>query len=542
MLKGFIAGRAKTPPRDASPKREAPPDIPSPPASAASFRETVDLLELDLTAMIRDVVQAATFVRRGASASAELLGVIDARTEELAGKSQAAKHDAEKVAGATQEIARSSGDIDSQVRVAGSLTDQANEAAGAASDRIDALKGSLSEIGEVIDLIGNVAKQTQLLALNATIEAARAGEAGRGFAVVAAEVKALSVQTKGATEAIRQKIDLLQANAVNSIGAVDRIVQANGAVRPVFSNIATAVEQQAEATSRLSGVANENSQFIGTVAEGAARIRQAAADATTQSGAVDAAGEDVARLAERLKRRCTIFLRLTEIGDRRRHERLPCELMVAFKDGFSARTADISEGGVLVRLHAAAMQQLSIGGLLDADIAGIGDCRLRLVNQSELGLHLKFEHLATDVRAALARSWPVSDPITLSSSSAPSRLPTGLRAPSRRRSPGARLRSMISSTTATYQFRIPIRSSTGRAFSTSANGCCPASRSPCSPATSAWCSASRWTVTVICRCTTQSIRSRSARANRSGMPRIRATVAFSTTAPACPRGASCGPT
>ena len=401
MLKGFIARRAKTPPRDGPPNREAPPAIPSPPASAASFRETVDLLELDLTAMIRDVVQAATFVRRGASASAELLGVIDARTEELAGKSQAAKHDAEKVAGATQEIARSSGDIDSQVRVAGSLTDQASEAAGAASDRIDALKGSLSEIGEVIDLIGNVAKQTQLLALNATIEAARAGEAGRGFAVVAAEVKALSVQTKGATEAIRQKIDLLQANAVNSIGAVDRIVQANGAVRPVFSNIATAVEQQVEATSRLSGVANENSQFIGTVAEGAARIRQAAADATTQSGAVDAAGEEVAQLAERLKRRCTIFLRLTEIGDRRRHERLPCELVVAFKDGFSARTADISEGGVLVHLHAAAMQQLSIGGLLDADIAGIGDCRLRLVNKSELGLHLKFEHLAADVRAAL---------------------------------------------------------------------------------------------------------------------------------------------
>ena len=119
----------------------------------------------------------------------------------------------------------------------------------------------MSEIGEVIDLI-LVAKQTQLLALNATIEAARAGEAGRGFAVVAAEVKALSVQTKGATEAIRQKIDLLQANAVNSIGAVDRIVQANGAVRPVFSNIATAVEQQVEATSRLSGVANENSHLI----------------------------------------------------------------------------------------------------------------------------------------------------------------------------------------------------------------------------------------------------------------------------------------
>jgi methyl-accepting chemotaxis protein len=381
----------------------AAPLSPAPAAStnAAAFRETVDLLELDLVAMIRDVVAATASVRSGASASAEILSAIRARTDDLAEQAQNAKHDAEKVAGATEEIALSSGHIDQQVRRAGPLTDDATEAALAASRSVDALKTSSADIGQVINLIGHIAKQTNLLALNATIEAARAGVAGRGFAVVASEVKALAVQTSKATEEIKRKIDMLQADAVKSIEAVNRIVTGNSAVRPVFSTIAGAVQQQAQATSKLSRIAGENSQFIGTVAAGAAEITRAAADATAHATSVDSSGLEVMGLAERLRTRCVIFLRLTELGDRRRHERLPCELDVEFAAGFSGQTADISEGGVLVRLPQ--VQRLEVGALLDAQIAQIGSCQLRLVACSELGLHLKFEHLDDPAREALAR-------------------------------------------------------------------------------------------------------------------------------------------
>ncbi len=385
------------------PVSEPAPAAPPPATNiATSIRETIDLLELDLAAMIREVAQAAASVRGGAGASAEALAAIRARTEILAAKSQDAKRDAERVAGATIELAQSSSEIDRQVRVAGSLTDDTSEAAIAASKSVDGLKASSAEIGKVVNLIATIAHQTNLLALNATIEAARAGAAGRGFAVVAAEVKALSVQTQTATQEIARKIEMLQNDAATSIAAVHRIAESNKAARPMFSSIASAVEQQVETTNGLSRNASDNSQFIGAVADGATEIKQAAVGATAHGEAVDRSGEDVARLAERLKTRCVIFLRLTEMGDRRRHERLPCELAVELQAGGTVvhgQTADISEGGLLVRLREP--RSFSVGDLLAAQIASIGACRLRLVNQSSLGLHLQFHDFDDGTQAKL---------------------------------------------------------------------------------------------------------------------------------------------
>ncbi|HIF10607.1 MAG TPA: hypothetical protein EYQ81_12760 [Sneathiellales bacterium] len=59
-------------------------------------------------------------------------------------------------------------------------------------ETVQGLADASTKIGEVVNLINNIASQTNLLALNATIEVARAGEAGKGFAVVASEVKNLA--------------------------------------------------------------------------------------------------------------------------------------------------------------------------------------------------------------------------------------------------------------------------------------------------------------------------------------------------------------
>src|SRR5688500_17853099 len=197
-------------------------DAPQAPESD-SAREILELLELELGAMIRQLERAANSVAGGAEATAATLTTIVQRTDALTGRTSAAQSTATTFSLAADKFTHSAQGIGSQVRDASKLADQASAAAREASHNVDRLRESSAAIGNVVNLIAQIARQTTLLALNSTIEAARAGSAGRGFAVVATEVKALAVQTQNATEEISKKIDALQKDAAGSVDAVHRI-------------------------------------------------------------------------------------------------------------------------------------------------------------------------------------------------------------------------------------------------------------------------------------------------------------------------------
>jgi len=125
------------------------------------------------------------------------------------------------------------------------------------------LGGQAQSIGQVMNVISDIADQTNLLALNAAIEAARAGEAGRGFAVVADEVRKLAEKTMGATQEVGQKIRAIQDSVALSVRDVEEAARAVAR----SNELAGASGSSLEEIVALTDVNTRNVQSIAAAAE-----------------------------------------------------------------------------------------------------------------------------------------------------------------------------------------------------------------------------------------------------------------------------------
>jgi methyl-accepting chemotaxis protein len=403
-------------PEAAVPAAEA--KVPQAPAAAEavstegdSAKAILELLELELGAMIRQLERAANSVAGGAEATAATLSTIRRRTDALTSRTSAAQGTATTFSHAADKFTQSAQGIGSQVRDAGKLADQASDAAREASANVDRLRESSAAIGNVVNLIAQIARQTTLLALNSTIEAARAGEAGRGFAVVATEVKALAVQTQNATEEITRKIDALQRDAAGSVDAVHRISQAIEAIRPVFENVNGAVAEQNATTGEMADNAASASSFIGSVGDSATEIDHATKEAEMHGESVARAGRAVTTFAQKLKARCAVLLRQGDRAERREQQKLPCSLKIEIQTPrgmISAPVYEISMDSILV--SGADAERLAQGQSFDATLQDIGACRIRIGERSKAGTQARFERAnAALIEKIEDKLWSIQD-------------------------------------------------------------------------------------------------------------------------------------
>lgn len=212
------------------------------------------------------------------------------------------------VATATEELRASISEISQQVELSSGISSEAEEEARLSNQTMGVLSENAQSIGEVVDLIQDIASQTNLLALNATIEAARAGEAGKGFAVVASEVKSLATQTAQATEQISQQIDSMQNVTKDAVSSIERVASTITRINEIATSIASAVAEQNSATDEIARSVEEASAATNGVTENIKAVSQAAGDTSSASSQVASATDELAQQTEGLKVRIEEFL------------------------------------------------------------------------------------------------------------------------------------------------------------------------------------------------------------------------------------------
>ncbi|MDX1764437.1 MAG: methyl-accepting chemotaxis protein, partial [bacterium] len=282
----------------------------------------------NISALIKQILESATVV---AGASEEL----SVSAGQIAQGTSTQSEKTHQVAAAATQASATLVDVARNVVAVVDVAQKANEVALKGGDKvkksvsgirrlsqttketslaIKSLESRSQGIGDIIKVINDIADQTNLLALNAAIEAARAGEQGRGFSVVADEVRKLAEKTTKATQEIEEMVRTIQQEAGNTLKMVEEDVAAVeegvALAMDTGTNLDEIIEHVERVSSMIRQISSAAEEQAGTITQISADI-DAVADVTKDnssgSKAIARTSQEIANLASSLNASVELF-------------------------------------------------------------------------------------------------------------------------------------------------------------------------------------------------------------------------------------------
>jgi hemerythrin len=213
----------------------------------------------------------------------------------------------QQISASTQEVTSLAQESNSKTQAGSQKIDETlssmqtiNHSVSNAVELINDLDQNSQEIGQIIELIDNIAQQTNLLALNAAIEASRAGEAGAGFSVVAEEIRELAEDTNSATEEISELIIETQVKADKGLDAVKQVKEQIAKEAEFIEETGQIFAEISHASQSTATKVEETSYAAQDLAHNSGEVREATADIDEMSTEIADSSQEVSEVVQEL--------------------------------------------------------------------------------------------------------------------------------------------------------------------------------------------------------------------------------------------------